>query len=388
MKIRKAYKFRLKPNAQQEALLISFSGHTRTLWNKALRINLDRLEKKQSIMYYQELDFWSKLWKQSEEYGYLNEAPAHILQQKLRDLDRAFRDCFDKTQPTKRLPRFKKRGVDDSFRFPEPKQVKFENKHITFPKLGRIKYYQSREVIGTIKNYTISRKGTHWFVAIQVEMELPSALQKTESKAIGLDMGIKHFVTTSEGEHIAPINSYRNLSHRLAIEQRRLSKKEKYSSNWKKQCLKVNNVHQKIVNTRHDFLHKLSSKISNNHAIIVVENLKVKNMSRSASGTVEAPGNRVSAKSGLNKSILDQGWFEFRRQLDYKSYWRGGMLVEVSSHYTSQQCSACGHTAKENRASQAHFVCMDCKIELNADVNAAKNILAAGHAVLACGASV
>ena len=126
MLVRKAYKFRLKPNKKQEALLALFAGHTRFLWNKALAINLERLKNKNRILYYQELDFWSKLWKKSDQYGFLSEAPAHILQQKLKDLERAFRDCFDKKQPNKRLPRFKKRGIGDGFRFPEPKQVKLQ----------------------------------------------------------------------------------------------------------------------------------------------------------------------------------------------------------------------------------------------------------------------
>lgn len=110
-------------------------------------------------------------------------------------------------------------------------------------------------------------------------------------------------------------------------------------------------------------------------------------MSASAKGSLDAPGKCVAAKSGLNKSILDQGWHEFKWQLDYKSYWRGGHLVEVSPQYTSQTCSVCHHVAKENRLSQEKFACIQCHFETNADVNAAKNILAAGYAVLACGAS-
>ena len=121
--------------------------------------------------------------------------------------------------------------------------------------------------------------------------------------------------------------------------------------------------------------------------MIVVEALKIKNMSKSASGTVDNPGKNVSAKSGLNKSILDQGWYEFRRQLDYKSTWRGGHVVEVPPQYTSQRCSSCQHIDALSRQSQEKFACIKCHKQMNADVNAAKNILAAGHAVLACGAS-
>lgn len=387
MKIRKAYKFRLKPSKDQQSKLVSFGGHTRFLWNKALGLNLFRLKNKHKIMYYQELDFWSKLWKRSDEYGFLRECPAHLLQQKLRDLERAFRDAFDKNQINKRLPRFKKRSHGDSFRYPAPKHVKLEYQHITFPKLGRIRFYRSQAIKGDIRNYTISRRGQHWYVSIQVEMEIQPERTARAVSAIGLDMGIKYFVTTSDGEHVAPINSFKVLEKKLGIKQRRLSKKKRFSENWKKARNCVNQIHQKIADARRDFQHKLSTKISKNHAIIVVEALKIKNMSKSASGTVEHPGKNVSAKSGLNKSILDQGWYEFRRQLDYKSTWRGGKVVEVSPQYTSQRCSTCQHIDAANRQSQEKFACIKCHKKINADVNAAKNILAAGHAVLACGAS-
>lgn len=387
MLIKKAYKFRLKPNLAQEALLHNFAGQTRYVWNKALGLNLARLKSGQRIMYYQELDFWSKLWKKSEEYGFLRECPAHLLQQKLRDLERAFKDAFDKKQPNKRLPRFKKRGQSDSFRFPAPAQVKLEHHHVTFPKIGRMGFYRSRDILGDIKNYTVSRRGRNWFVSIQVEIELVSDGVQKPNNAIGLDMGIKHFITSSEGDHIAPVNSFRKMSHKLAVAQRRQSRKKRYSQNWRKSGNRISKIHQKITDMRRDFQHKLSTKISKNHAIIVVEALKIKNMSRSASGTRENPGKSISAKSGLNKSMLDQEWHEFKRQLEYKSYWRGGLVIEVPPQHTSQRCSDCRHIDARSRQTQEKFVCIKCYKEMNADINAAKNILAAGHAVLACGAS-
>lgn len=122
--------------------------------------------------------------------------------------------------------------------------------------------------------------------------------------------------------------------------------------------------------------------------MIVVEDLKVSNMSKSAKGTAEQPGRNVRAKSGLNRSILDQGWYEMRRQLEYKQLWRGGQVLVAPPAYTSQRCACCGHTAKENRLSQSKFVCQVCGYTTNADINGARNILAAGHAVLACGGMV
>ncbi len=122
--------------------------------------------------------------------------------------------------------------------------------------------------------------------------------------------------------------------------------------------------------------------------MIVIEDLKVRNLSKSAKGTTEQHGRNVRAKSGLNRAILDQGWYEMRRQLEYKQLWRGGQVLAIPPAYTSQQCACCGHSAKENRLSQNKFECQACGYTANADINGAHNILAAGHAVLACGGRV
>lgn len=387
MIIKKAYKFRLRPNEEQQALLMQFAGHTRFAWNKGLSLNRSRLERGDRIMYYHELDFWSKLWKRSEEFAFLKDCPAHLIQQKLRDLDRAFRDGFDTKQPGKRMPRFKRRGSDDSFRFPAADQVKLEYRHVTFPKLGRMRFYRSRAINSTIKNYTVLRKAGHWYMSIQVELKLDVPSIPASNAAIGLDLGIAHFVTSSEGMHYASTHSYRKSLKKLAKMQRSLSRKQKGSSNWKKQRRKISRLHHHIANQRYDSLHKLSTELSKNHAMIAVEKLQVKNMSRSARGSMDSPGVQVAAKAGLNRSILDQGWSQFRQQLSYKMQWRGGLLVEVDPKYTSQRCHGCDHVAKANRKSQSCFVCEHCHMTCHADVNAAKNILAAGHAELACGAS-
>jgi len=385
MKIKKAYRFRLKVSAVIEKELSQYAGHARFLWNKCCQLNLERLRQSHRILRYQEMDFWSKVWKESEEYGFLKECPAHILQQKLRDLDRTFCDAFDKTQPNKRLPRLKKRGVSDSFRFPEPRQIELRHKGIKVPKLGWLSFYQSEKVLGELRNVTISRRGKHWYVSIQVEMD--SEEKSTGTGSVGIDVGIVNFATLSTGEKIQPLNSFRGMEKRLGIAQRKLAKKRKFSERWKKQVSRVRGLHEQIRDMRRDFLHKTTTDISKNHAMVVVEDLNVKNMSRSASGDRENPGVHVSAKSGLNKSILDQGWYEFRRQLEYKLNWRGGLLLKVSPKYSSQRCSNCQDVRKENRRSQREFVCVCCGYCANADENAAKNILAAGHAVLARGAS-
>ena len=135
---------------------------------------------------------------------------------------------------------------------------------------------------------------------------------------------------------------------------------------------------------RRDFLHKTTTTISQNHAMVFIEDLRVRNMSKSAAGSTEKPGRNVRAKAGLNKSILDQGWFEFRRQLDYKLAWRGGWLVAVPPQNTSRTCPCCGYVSADNRKTQAQFLCVECGFEENADVVGAINVLRAGHARFAC----
>lgn len=163
-----------------------------------------------------------------------------------------------------------------------------------------------------------------------------------------------------------------------------MSRKVKFSNNWKKAKARVQKIHSRIGNARRDYLHKTTTTISQNHAMVCIEDLQVRNMSRSAAGSTEKPGKNVRAKSGLNKAILDQGWAEFRRQLDYKLAWNGSHLVVVPPHYTSQTCPACGHVSADNRRTQAQFRCVACGIEEHADVVGAINILRAGHARCAC----
>ncbi len=364
-----------------EQKLTRFCGSSRFLWNKCLALNLERLEKGQSILWYQELAFWLTLWKQSDEYGFLKECPSQVFQQKIRDLERAFKDCFDKTQPLKRLPVFKKKGRGDGIRFPQG--FKIVGRRIFLPKLGWIGFYKSRQISGKIKNITISKRGERWYASIQVEQMIEIPRHPSDSE-IGIDAGIICFAAFSDGTTIEGVNIFRRHQDRLAKEQRKLSRKQKGSQNWKKQKKKISGLHHTITNARKDFLHKLSTKISKSQARVYVESLQIRNMSASARGTLEDPGRNVKAKSGLNKSILDQGWYEFHRLLQYKLDWQGGSLVEVDYRNTSQRCSCCGHTEKRNRKSQGIFKCLNCGHEENADVNAAINILTAGQAGMVC----
>lgn len=387
MIIRKAYKFKLKTKGESEQKLAQIAGCCRFVWNKALGLNLERLRNRQPILWYQEMAFWLVLWKQSEEMFFLKEAPSQALQQTLKSLDRAFKDGFEKKQPLKRLPRFKKKGQNNGFRYPQGFKVDEQNSRVYLPKIGWLRYRNSQKIKGQIKNISVSEQNGAWFVSIQSEQEVKTPQHPSKS-IIGIDMGVAKFATLSDGQIYLPANSYRKKQKRLAVLQRQMSRKTKFSQNWKKAKKRVQKVHSKIAKIRQDQLHKTSTTISKNHAIIAIEDLKIKNMSKSAKGSIKKPGRKIRAKSGLNKSILDQGWFEFRRQLEYKQLWRGGQVLPVPAQNTSRRCASCGHTEAANRETQALFECQSCGHTTNADINAARNILAAGHAVIACGEPV
>lgn len=248
------------------------------------------------------------------------------------------------------------------------------------PKIGWVRYRNSREVLGEIKNVTVSEKCGRYFVSIQTEFEHEIPTHK--GGEIGIDMGVARFATLSNGEFFEPLNAFKTYKGKLAKLQQQLKNKVKFSNNWQKLKEKIGKLHHKIANCRKDFLHKVSTQISKNHAMLYVEDLQVQNMSASAKGTAEAHGKNVKQKSGLNRAILDQSWFEFRRQLDYKTQWLGGFLVAVPPQNTSRTCPCCEHIAKENRETQSHFECVECGYRENADVVGAINVLARGRAIV------
>lgn len=269
----------------------------------------------------------------------------------------------------------KKKGRHDSFRYPDPKQIKLDQAHnrIFLPKLGWLRYRNSRDVLGALRSVTVRFARGKWLVAIHTEREVTRPTPSGED--VGIDMGVTRLATLSNRTYYAPLNSFTRRQEALREAQQALSRKRNYSRNWKKAKARVQRVHARIGNARRDYLHKISSTISKNHAMVCIEDLRVRNMSTSAAGTSEHPGSNVRAKSGLNRAILDQGWFEFRRQLNDKTGWNGGWLITVPPHNTSRTCPTCGHVAAANRQTQDRFVCVACGHSDHADVVAAINIL-------------
>lgn len=382
MEILQAYKFQLRPKTGQESLMRRFAGCCRFVWNKALALEKETYENEGKRLGFSLLCKFLRDWKKENATSFLSEAHSQILQQVLKDLDRAYKNFFEKRAG---FPRFKKKGLHDAFRYPQGFKLDESNSRIFLPKIGWIRYRNSRKIEGTPKQVTVSLSAGKWYVSIQTEREVPEPVHPSQS-VVGVDMGVARFATLSDGSCIKPLHSFRKHEKKLAKLQRKLAKRVKFSANWRKLKARIQRLHRTIANVRNDFLHKTTTSISKNHTLVVIEDLKVQNMSRSASGTLDHPGKNVRVKAGLNKSILDQGWFEFRRQLAYKLAWLGGTLLLVPPQYTSQTCSHCGCVDKSNRVSQAKFKCTACGFECNADHNAALNILAAGQAVSACGA--
>ncbi|EPK2333659.1 RNA-guided endonuclease InsQ/TnpB family protein [Escherichia coli] len=381
MKRLQAFKFQLRPGGQQECEMRRFAGACRFVFNRALARQNENHEAGNKYIPYGKMASWLVEWKNATETQWLKDSPSQPLHQSLKDLERAYKNFF---QNRAAFPRFKKRGQNDVFRYPQGVKLDQENSRIFLPKLGWMRYRNSRQVTGVVKNVTVSQSCGKWYISIQTESEVSTPVHPSASM-VGLDAGVAKLATLSDGTVFEPVNSFQKNQKKLVRLQRQLSRKVKFSNNWQKQKRKIQRLHSCIANIRRDYLHKVTTTVSKNHAMIVIEDLKVSNMSKSAAGTVSQPGRNVRAKSGLNRSILDQGWYEMRRQLEYKQLWRGGQVLAVPPAYTSQRCACCGHTAKENRLSQSKFRCQVCGYTANADVNGARNILAAGHAVLACG---
>ena len=381
-----AFKFQLMPNGEQQRLMRRFAGSCRFVFNRALALQKSNHEAGEKFIGYVAMAKHLTAWRNGTETPWLKYAPVHPLQHALKDLERAYKNFFAKRAD---FPRFKKKGQGDSFRYPDPKQFKLDagNGRIFLPKIGWMRLRLSREVLGALKNATVSHACGKWYVSIQTEREVEQPVPEA-TRAIGIDVGIARFATLSDGTFLEPLNSFRKHESRLRRYQRAMSRKTKFSNNWKKAKARVQRIHARIGNARRDYLHKATTTISQNHAMVCIEDLQVRNMSKSATGGTEKPGKNVRAKSGLNKSILDQGWFEFRRQLEYKLDWNGGILVPVPPQNTSRTCPCCGHVSADNRQTQARFACVDCGFEENADLVGAINILARGHRVAACGEPV
>ena len=376
MKKLQAFKFELMPTAEQELNMRKFAGSCRFVFNKALawqKAEYARDDK--TPMSYVAWANMLPTWKQNSTLAWLTQSPSQILQQSLKDLERAYKNFFNATAD---FPNFKKKSGSASFRYPQGFKLDEGNARIFLPKLGFMRYRKSRSIVGTVKNITISFKAGKWFASIQTEqaeiVDIPDP-----KKSVGIDMGCVRFATLSDGSYIEPCD-FKKHEQRLKKYQRRMSRKVKFSKNWYKEKAKVQKANAKIANVRNDFIHKVTTEIAKNHEMVFVEDLQVKKMTKSLAGSAATPVAKIK-KRRLNKSILQQGWNEFARQMAYKMAWAGGVFLKVPAYYTSLTCPKeyCGHIDKKNRKTQALFKCVACGYEDNADLVAAMNTKSRGH---------
>lgn len=373
------YRYRLKASEREAAALRRFAGCCRFVWNELLAHNELRRKTGQKVQSYAEM--CKHLTALKSQHVFLRGAYSCSLQQTLRDLSRAYTRAF--SSKTAGIPRFKKRGKTASIRFPAGFRI--NGSGVYLPKVGWIGFRKSRDIEGAVKSVVISFDALHWYISVQVEREQEAPMHPSSS-AVGIDVGIVNFATLSDGSYVDSTSALKRHIDKLRRMQRRLDRKQTSSKNWQKARKKVARLHRKISNTRIDAIHKASTIISKNHAVAVLEDLNITNMTSSARGSSRCPGRNVRAKSGLNRRILDQGWGRFRFGLTYKLRWRGGAALSVPFRDTSRTCAQCGFISSANRKTQARFECTACGHKADADINAAINILRrAGQVRIACG---
>jgi len=375
--VRLAYQAEIRPTPRQRAALLQHAGNARWAYNWGLRqhrvayeqwVELGKPKKwkgwPNAISLHRDLNALKKTNPEDGGIPWMYEASKAAPQEALRDLDRAFKNFLSGRA---RYPRFKSRsrGIG-GFRLTGT--IKADHRVIQFPVIGRVRFQPGERGYlpwGKHAQVSVTEKAGRWFVSVvgpEVEEAKPNG-----NPEVGLDLGVARLATLSDGTVIENPKALASGQRKLKRLQQEVSRKKKGSANRCKARAKLATAHARVRNIRRDALHKATTTLAKSHGRIVVEDLKVRNMTRSGRG-----------KRGLNRVVLDAAFGEFRRLLEYKGKLYGCEVVAVPPHYTSQRCSACGHVEKGNRVSQAEFCCLSCGYEANADLNAAINIFALG----------
>ena len=384
---KQAYKFRLYPTRKQAQALQWTLDRARELYNAALQERRDayRMTGK-SIRYYDQANQLPEMKEVREEYNAIH---SQVLQDVLRRVQKAFdhffRRCKNGENPG--YPRFQGRNRYDSFTYPQAGFSLTHDNRVALSKIGSVKVKLHRQVKGTIKTCTIKREGDAWYVIFAGEVKDEPLPENTQ--AVGIDLGLLHFATLSDGSTRENPRYFRKAEKKLARLQQSLARKKRGSHRRKKTVKQVAKAHRKVRNQRRDFLHKQSRKLVNAYGTIVFEELRPSNMSKCPKPKQDENGtylpNGAAVKGGLNKSILDAGWGQFQQCCIYKAERAGRKVLLVNPKYTSQVCSGCGQIRKKELAERWHSC--ECGTELDRDHNAALNILALGRRVQAAQAS-
>jgi len=387
--MRKTFKYRLYPTKQTEQKLYWTLTRCRELYNAALSERKDAYKYAgKSISYYDQQNDLPEIKAEiREEY---QDIAAHVLQDVLRRLNNAFDNFFRRCKNGENpgYPRFQGRNRYDSFTYPDGAgwklTVEEEGKQLqgtlSLTKIGQAKVTLHRPLEGKIKTVTIKREVDQWFVTFSCEVKAPEKLPLSYED-IGIDLGVTHLATLSNGEMIEHPRYYRKARKVLEKRQQAFSRKKRGSHRREKARKLVAKAHRKIARQRKDFQHKASKKLVERYQVIVFEDIKTSNLTRKPTPQQDENGtylpNGAAAKGGLNKSILDAGWGTFVSMCSVKAAWAGRTLLKVSPKFTSQVCSGCGQVRKKDLSERWHSC--DCGTELDRDVNAAFNILERGR---------
>lgn len=405
MELLRVYRYRLSPSSEQTARLEAWQDALRFLWNAALEQYLmaRRLSRADRARvgwpsYYGQC---KQLTELRAEFPWLNDVPVGLCQQVLQDLERSWKRCWS-GKGTVGAPRFKSKKRGDTvgmrqfcktlFRVipapavdPARRRGRERIGHLRFPKIGPIEGVFYRDPVGTPKSCALILEHGEWWCSITCVREVPDPTPST-NPPIALDRGVVNLIADSNGRLVENPRFLTRALPKIKRAQRVVARRKKGSKNQQKARKRVARLHRRVLRQRDHLLHVESKRYAENHGVIVLENLKVRQMSKSARGTSEEPGVNVRAKAGLNRAILDAGWSKFDAALGWKTAERGGRVIRVNPAYSSQTCSVCGHVDPTSRHSQSEFHCVSCGHRENADVNAAKVLLRRGFSgAEACG---
>ncbi len=380
----KAYKYRLYPTKKQNEKVQWVLDRNRELYNAALQERRDAYRMAQvSIGYNQQAAQLPEIKESRPEYADIH---SQVLQDTLRRVDKAFQAFFRRVKAgqTPGYPRFQASDRYASFTFPQSGFSLTQDSRVCLSKIGTIKVKMHRPLEGTLKTCQVKREGTHWYVVFTCEVEQESISHPSE-ETVGIDLGLLHFATLSDGSTIKNPRHLRRSEHKLKRVQEALSRKKRGSKRRRKAAQLVGKNHRHIRNQRKDFHHKRARTLVNCYQTIVFEKLQPANMSKRPRSKQDAETgqylpNGASAKAGLNKSILDAGWGMFQHLCKSKAECAGSRVLFVNPKYTSQMCSGCGSMVKKELSERWHSC--SCGCELDRDHNAAINIKRAGLLLL------